>query len=52
MFVGGFLAVRPLDQFLHFFHLFQSLFEGFDDLPHFVNRPADGRRILPGRNGG
>lgn len=47
-FVGGFLAFRQLDELAHFFHLFQNLFERFDNLPHFVNGPADGGRILSG----
>ena len=42
--VGGFLAFSHFDQFEHFFHLLQRLFERFDNLPDFRNRLADLRR--------
>jgi hypothetical protein len=51
-FIGGFLALGQLDQFAHFFHLFQNLFEGFSNLPHFLNSVADGGRIPSTIGGG
>lgn len=40
--VGEFLALGQFDEFEHFLHLVQRLFERFDNLRHFFNRLADG----------
>ncbi len=40
--VGNFLALGQFDEFEHFLHLVERLFERFDNLRHFFNRPADG----------
>ena len=42
-FVGQFLALGQFDEFEHFLHLVERLFERFDDLRHFFNRLTDGR---------
>jgi len=42
-FVGEFLALGQFDQFKHFLHLIERLFERFDYLRYFFNCLADGR---------
>ena len=42
--VSEFLALGQFDEFEHFLHLVERLFERFDNLRHFFNRLADGGR--------
>jgi hypothetical protein len=42
--VSDLLAFGQFDQFEHFFHLVERLFERLDNLRHFFNRLADGGR--------
>jgi hypothetical protein len=41
-FVSEFLAFGHLDEFKHFLHLVECLFERLDNLCHLINRLADG----------
>jgi hypothetical protein len=42
MFVGEFLALGVFDEFQNILHLIERLFQGFDNLHHFVHGLADG----------
>ena len=41
-FIVDLLPLRQLEGFQHFLHLVERLFERFDNLRHFFNRPGDG----------